>query len=401
MNIFGKIKESWNKKGRFFKVVFIIVSIVFFIGVTGLWKAGSVFRKVSTGGGFFQNLAGVIPGINNDLKGEKEGRINILALGMRGENVPGGGTLADTIMVISIRTEDNKISMISIPRDFYVDNPALGAKSKINAVYAYGEKNKKGGGIEDMKKVIGDVTGLTIHYGAVINFQGFSDFVDAIGGVDITLDNPFDESEQFNQSHVCDSFFNIPTGEYENKTKTYFSQETNTYKTRILASYPLCDAPVSELECGGSFKLPAGAQTLNGEQALCYVRSRYTSSDFERAKRQQQVIQLIKKKLFSAETLTNFEKVNDMLNSLGDNVQTDMQLWEMKKMFGIYEKMNDPQIYQRVLENSNEGLLYNPPAESYPGAGYILLPIGDNYDKIRDLAENIFTMSNQSDIQPK
>ncbi|EKE16310.1 MAG: cell envelope-like protein transcriptional attenuator [uncultured bacterium] len=405
MKFFGKkgneFKEGFFNKRKGLKITLIVVALLLIIGGTMAWKAGKIFNKVSTNGGFFKNLINVIPGVNTDLNGEQEDRINILILGMRGENVPGGGTLADTIIMASVKPKENKISMISIPRDFYVDNPALGTKSKINAVYAYAEKNSKGQGIEDMKKVIGDVTGLPIHYGAVINFEGFSDLVDAIGGVDITLENPFDESQQFNQAHVCDSFFNVPTGQFETKTKKYFSNDAQEYKTRVVATYPLCTAPVSELECGGNFTLPAGPQTLSGEKALCYVRSRYTSSDFDRAKRQQQIIRLVKEKLLSAGTLTDFGKINDILDSLGNNVQTDMQLWEMKRIFSLYQGMNNPQMYQRVLENSNEGLLYNPPAESNPGAGYILLPIGDNYDKIREMAQNIFSLPEQSDIKPK
>jgi anionic cell wall polymer biosynthesis LytR-Cps2A-Psr (LCP) family protein len=145
--------------------------------------------------------------------------------------------------------------------------------------------------------------------------------------------------------------------------------------------------------------LPAGKQTLNGEIALCYARARYTSSDFERAKRQQQVIQLIKDKLLSAGTLTDFGKLNGIADSLGDNVRSDAQPWEMKRLYDLYTGMQNPQSFQRVLENSEEGLLYTPPETKE--TGYILLPIGDNYDKIREMAQNIFTLPPQTDIQPK
>ena len=86
------------------------------------------------------------------------------------------------------------------------------------------------------------------------------------------------------------------------------------------------------------------------------------------------------------------------MDSLGNNVKTDMQPWELKRLFDLYSGMQNPQLYQRVLEDSQEGLLYHP-AEG--AAGYILLPIGDNYDKIHDMAQNIFTIQAQSDIKPK
>lgn len=384
-------------KKKWFKITAIILGVIILGGGIFAWKTGRILNKIS-GGGLMQSLIHSIPGVKDELKGEEEGRVNILLLGMRGENMPGGGKLADTIILASILPKENKVSMISIPRDLYVTVPGTQDKQKINAVYHYGEEKVKGQGMEDMKTIIGEITGLPIHYAASINFAGFKQLIDAIGGIEITLDQSFEEAMQFNEPHVCDSFFNIPTGEYENKTKKYFSELTQTWKTRIVKSYPLCTAPKETLECGGDFKLSAGKQTLNGEQALCYARSRTTSNDFERAKRQQLIIQLVKSKMLSIGTLSDFGKINGMLDSLGDNMRSDMQLWEMQRLYEIYKQIPDAQIYQRVLENTEEGLLY------YPGesaAGYILLPIGDNYDKIRDMAQNIFTKTAQSDIKPK
>lgn len=394
--------NSGAKKNKFyarsgFKIFAVIIGVIAISGGIFAWKTGSTLNKISKGG-ILSSIVHSLPGVSQELKGESDGRINVLLLGMRGADLPGGGNLADTIMVASIVPKENKISMISIPRDLYVTDPGTDSKSKINAVHAYGEQKGSGQGLTDMETAVGQVTGLPIHYTISINFAGFKQLVNAIGGVDITLANAFDESVQFNEPHVCDSFFNIPTGQFENKTKRYFSAITQTYKTRITKSYPLCNAPISTLECGGNFKLPAGKQTLNGEQALCYARSRATSSDFERAKRQQQIIQLAKDKLLSAGTLTDFGKLNGILNSLGDNVRSDMQPWEMKRFYDLYLGMKNPQTFQRVLENSEEGMLYNPPEN---GAGYILLPIGDNYDKIHAMAQNIFTLPPQSDILPK
>lgn len=398
-------QENRVKKERFyrkksFKIAMIILLVLVLAGIVSTWKTGSVLNKISSGG-LLSNLTHVIPGVNDELKGEKDGRINLAILGMRGSNMPGGGTLADSIIVVSIVSKENKVAMISVPRDLYVTVPETQDKQKINAVHAYGEENGKGKGLENMKIALGEVLGVPIHYAASINFAGFKQLVDAIGGVDITLEKPFDEAAQFNEAHVCDSFFTVPTGKWQNKiVKHHETNAAGAYITvsRKIPMYPLCTAPLSSLECGGNFKLPAGKQTLNGEKALCYVRSRATSNDFERAKRQQLVMQLVKDKMLSAGTLTDFSKINGMLDSLGDNVRTDMQLWEMQKFYDLYKTIPDAQIYQRVLEDSEEGLLY------YPGesaAGYILLPRGDNYDKIHEMVQNIFTIAPQTDIKPK
>lgn len=377
-----QIPHGWSKKKKWL-IGLLIALVVILLGIgVFAWKTGGLMSKISENGNIFGSIGKMIPGVENKLKGESEGRINILLLGMRGENVPGGGTLADTIMVASIKPTENKVAFLSIPRDLYVDNPNLGAKSKINAVYAYGQQDGKNKGIESMKEVVGNVVGQKIHYAVVINFKGFTDLVDAVGGVEVTLDKPFEEAMQFNEERVCDSYtFTKPTGKYE--YKYYVRKDGSKY---VAAAYKMCTNP--NTECGGDFKLPAGTQTLNGEKALCYARSRKTSSDFERARRQQLIIQKIKDKAVSMGTLTDFEKVSAMFNALGDNLKTDLELWEMKRLYETEQKMQSPEITQKVLENSQEGLLYNPPETKE--AGYILLPIGDNYDAIHKMFAEIF-----------
>lgn len=392
------IKKLYQR--RWFKITLILI----FLAVVALgavsWKTGSLFNKISLKPGFLSSILHSIPGVKDELKGEKDGRINILFLGMRGEKMEGGGLLADTIMVISLKPGEKKAAQISIPRDLYVTVPGTGDKQKINAVHFYGEQKGRGKGLEAMKTIINEVTGLPIHYAVSINFQGFQQLVDALGGVEITLDQPFNEPLQFKgleQRCDSDTVFTIPSGNIETKKVTRRDGSVGFRK------FPLCfanNASSENLECGGEFTLPSGKQTLDGKTALCYARSRVTSSDFERAKRQQLVIQAMKDKLLSSGTLTDFEKINGILNALGDNLRTDMQIWEMKRMLEVYQEKNqgDYQIFQRVLENSEEGMLYNPPEN---GAGYILLPIGDNYEKIHTVCQDIFNLPPQSDIKPK
>ncbi len=370
------MKKFYQKK--WFKIIGLLLLVIFSVGGFLAWKTNKTFKKISTGS-LFNDILHTLPVVKNELKGEKEGRINILLLGMRGEHVTGGGLLADTIMVLSIKPQEKKVAMVSIPRDLYVTIPGTNTQSKINAVYFYGEKKKQGGGIEDMKKIVSEITGQPIHYGIAINFKGFSQLVDALGGVPLHLDKPFVEPLQFHEKHVCDKkVFTIPSGDFEEKKNK---------KGKVVAKYPLCYN--SYEECGGVFRLPKGDLNLNGEQALCYVRSRVTSNDFERARRQQQIIQKIKEKALSTGTLSDFSKINAILKALGDNVRTDMQIWELKKLYKIYQEIGDNvNIKHKVLENSPEGLLYAP-QNTRPDQGYILLPRGDNYDKIKEMFKNI------------
>ncbi len=404
------------KKKRYWKIALIVGVVLLIVAGAFIWKTGFILDKVSGGNAnIFKSLVKSLPGVDQKVKGEEEGRINILLLGMRGEGVEGGGLLADTIMVLSIHPSNgegdaSKASLISIPRDLYVKVPGRDEQRKINAVYALGEEREyHKGGIEDMRTIVGEVTGLDIPYAVTINFKGFVDLVDAMGGVTVSLTEPFNESQQFHEPHVCDTLVFTDPMKNEKGQQMYeckFSQKprssilyapkydpyplcqnkprdlTRVYK--VMAQYPLCYNKNSE--CGGNFSLPAGDSQLDGKTALCYARARYTSNDFERAKRQQQVIQEIKKKALSAGTLTDFSKVNAMLDSLGNNVSTNMEAWEMKRLFTLYQKIGDVNPNQKVLENSEEGLLYAPTETG--NAGYILLPRGDNYDKIRELFQN-------------
>lgn len=388
------LKNPLKKKRRWLKPLLIVIAIFVFVAGFFVWKTGFTLSKISNKGGLLSSLGHAIPGVKDTIKGEEEGRINILLLGMRGEEDNSGGLLADTIMLVSVKPTENKVALISIPRDLYVTVPGTQDKQKINAVHFYGEKKGEGQGLELMKQSVGDVLGLPIHYAASINFQGFIQLIDSIGGLPMYLDNSFVESMQFRglEKRCDDVNFTVPSGNFESK------KVTRKNGTVYYHEYKLC-YPKTPSECGGKFELPAGDVVLTGEQALCFSRSRVTSSDFERAKRQQIILQKLKDKLLSVGTLTDFTKVNDVLNSLGDNVKTDLEVWEMKEVLSIYQGMSNIQVFQRVLENSEEGFLYNPKESN--GAGYILLPLGENYNRIHEMAANIFTLPPQSDIKPK
>lgn len=328
-------KKKWKK--------IIIITALVVLGLGGLfyYKASSIFSKISTG------RDGLLSGLfksEEDVKGVSEGRINVLILGMRGSNMPGGSLLADTIMIVSIKPDENKVAMISIPRDLQADIPGRGTR-KINSAHSFGEEAGKGKGMELMKQVVEDITGIPIHYVATANFQAMREIVNTLGGIVVHLDKPFSETSQFVEGN----------------------------------------------ECGGVFSLPEGDVKLNGDQALCYSRARYGTSDFDRARRQQDVLISIENKALTLGTLADFSKVNEMANTVGDNVRTTMAPWEMQKLFGIYQKMENPGIIHKVIDNNPEnGLLYSTTLDTADGPAYILLPKGGNYDKIKEVCQNIF-----------
>src|SRR3989339_1166565 len=338
-----KLRKNRFWKKRWFKVLVVILLLLIATGGYAMYRTGTTLSKISTRDGFIKSLWKSIPGIGSDqLQGEEEGQINILLLGMRGNNMPGGGLLADSIMVVMVRPKENKVAIVSVPRDLWVNYPETSNQGKINSVHALYEEKGEAKGMEAMKKVVGDITGLPVHYAVRIDFNGFKELVDTVGGVDIYLDSPFSEPTQFEGENAL------------------------------------------------NFTLPSGKNHIDGSKALFFVRARYASSDFERARRQQQVLLALKDKLMSLGTLADFGKVNNILNVLGEDVRTDMDISEMKKFFNLANTTQNPQISQKVFDTSDEGLLYSTRADTPEGKTYVLLPTGGNYEKIREVCRNIF-----------
>lgn len=334
-------KKIYKKK--WFQILLAVIVVVLAVGGYFSWKTGNILNKIS--GSKNSSLSSLLGGASDPQA--EDGRINILLLGMRGTNMPGGGLLADSIMVASFDTKNNKVGLISVPRDLYVQIPGTSERGKINSVYAHWEGGGKGQGIQKMEEMMGIVTGLKINHAVVINFDGFKKMIDAVGGIDVRMPKGFAETQQFVEGN----------------------------------------------ECGGSFTLPAGTNHLNGEKALCYARARVQTNDFDRAKRQQVVLKALKDKLISLGTLADFSKVNNLLNIAGDNVKTDLTPDEMKGFYDQYNNMKDADISQRVFENSEKGLLMVP--EAGTGLGYVLVPRTgqDNYSAMQDACKNIFTQA--------
>lgn len=299
----------------------------------------SIIKMIPMSGNFFQVLP-VEGGNSSPVDQIKSGdldRLNILLLGYRGVGDPNGGLLTDTIIVMSVKVDTGEVALISVPRDLYIEIPNTDHKGKINEAYANGMKSSDWkGGLDYSKMAVEDVTGLDIHYVTSVDFEAFKEIIDTLGGVTIYLDKPFSEKYQFEE---------------------------------------------------GAIELPAGKNTVDGDTALLYSRARFSSSDFDRARRQQQIIVAVKEKALSLGILTNPVKVISIMNALGVHVRTNAELWEIKELAGILSKAKTDNIRRRVFDTSAEGLLY----QSHSATGqYILLPEGGNFDKIHETCENIF-----------
>lgn len=274
----------------------------------------------------------------NALKGEGDGRINVLLIGIGGSGHK-GGALADTIMVASVDPENKKLALLSIPRDLRVPIAGNGT-GKINSAHSYGESQEAGTGPQVLKETVSTVLDLPIHYYVRADFDGFVKLIDTIGGVTIDVPKPLNDP---------------------------------LYPDDQLIGYePLY--------------IKQGVQEMSGKTALKYARSRQTTSDFDRAQRQQQILVAFRDEALSANVLTNPKKLTDMLNILGDHIRTDMSVSELQRLFGIVKDVNSGNVISKVLDNDADG-----PLKSVNEGGYYLVPKAGDFSEVRRIAYELFT----------
>jgi LCP family protein required for cell wall assembly len=247
------------------------------------------------------------------LKGEGDGRVNILLLGKGGAGHD-GPDLTDTIIIASIDPVAKEVALLSLPRDLWV-RPASGGQSKINAVYANAKyavlnnyttkqqtdavkKEAEKAGIKAIESTITGILGIPINYYGMVDFQGFAQAINAVGGIDINV-----------KTEVYDTFI----------------QADNDNNPLIAA---------------------VGQHHFDGKHALLYAQSRHGSlrGDFDRTERQREVIVALKDRILSLGTFANPLKVNQLIDAIGDHVSTDFTTNELKRVYDIIKDVPSAKI---------------------------------------------------------
>ncbi|MEK7170685.1 MAG: LCP family protein [Patescibacteria group bacterium] len=342
------IDPSAHKQRRSLKIFFLGIAVLV-LGSLG-WVATSgylAFKNISAKNSddrssFFRFDGQISP---DQLRSEGDSRINILSLG-----IDQAAGLTDSIEVISIDPINKTMGMLSIPRDLYVFNSAENRQTKINEVYNSGQsaclspkktcdpKVDAGGAL--MKKTVSDTLGVPISYFARIDFEGVKKIVDSLGGIQIYVDKAISDPK------------------YPNRSNTGYDP----------------------------FSIKAGLQKLNGETALKYARSRQTTSDFDRSRRQQQVISAIREKAFQLNFLANPKKVTDMITAVGRSFKTDLQSNEIVSLVIMVQAFDGSKTTSAVLDNGPNG----PLISSVNSAGqYVLIPkLGEtDWTDVQDFAQ--------------
>jgi LCP family protein required for cell wall assembly len=267
--------------------ILVLAAGAFYTALVVATQIDQVFfpgNEISLGGGLAR-----LPGIDkgNDPAAELGGgRINVLVMGM--DRRPREGNVAtrtDTMFVMTIDPSSRTARGLAMPRDLFVDIPSrtgnTSFKERINTAYAYGENNNyPGGGAALAKQVVEKLLGVKLNYYVVIDFEGFKQVIDLLGGIDVDVPAP----------GVNDPYYS---------------------ETELLGDFYPC-----------IFK--AGMHHMNGSDALCYARVRRNSNDFDRILRQQRVIFAVMDKVTQLNVLADPGNVLSLWKRYKSTVNTDI-----------------------------------------------------------------------------
>jgi LCP family protein required for cell wall assembly len=280
---------------------------------------------------------------------QRKERVNILLLGIDEREDQYGPWRTDTMIVLTIDPENNTAGMLSIPRDLWVPIPGYG-ENRINTAHYTGDlKKHPGGGPALAIKTVQYNLGIPIHYYVRVNFSGFVEAIDTIDGIDIYVEEEIDDPLYPDNAYGYDPLY-----------------------------------------------IPAGLQHMDGELALKYARTRHSGSDFDRLRRQQQVIMAVRDKVLRFEMLPQLlSNLPELLKTVGDAVQTDLQPNEILNLAQLISQIDDEHIKTAVIGSS-----MTVPTTT-PNGAQVLIPIRD---EIRAVVDEIFAtpaQETEEEIQDK
>ena len=263
----GRRREKKKKKGR---IGFILILLLAIIAVAGTYYASKINTTINS---ITQSVGNRTEEEANDIiKNAKP--INILLLGI--DNGAYGRTeedgRSDTMLLLTVNPTTKKSQLLSIPRDTYTEIVGTGSYDKLNHAYAYGKAHMV---INSVEKLLD----TTIDFYVQINMEGLIEFVDAVGGIEVT------------------------------------SPLTFTYENRTFVE--------------------GKTEVLDGTSALKFARMRYDDpdGDYGRQKRQRIVIEKLVEKLMRLSSVTNFEQI---MNAVSKNVKTDIPLGQVMAFKNTY-----------------------------------------------------------------
>lgn len=263
---------------------------------------------------------------------ERKERVNILLLGV--DRRPDEKfSRTDTMILVTVDPNTKTAGMLSVPRDLWVSIPGYD-EDRINKAYFLAQRdNYPGGGPALAMRTVQYNLGVPVHFYAQIDFEGFRQIVDTLGGIDIYIPETIDDPTFPDNNYGYDPFY-----------------------------------------------IEAGQHTLDGYNALRYARTRATAkADFDRARRQQAVLLAIKDKALQ---LNMVPKIPELWNSMSGAFQTNLELIDILELSQLADEI-DPNSIQTVVLDTNYTYDYIVPDTG----AQVLIPLRE---KIRVLIDQMF-----------
>jgi LCP family protein required for cell wall assembly len=243
--------------------------------------------------------------------------VNIVLLGS--DKRPGSAAWrTDSIIIVSVDSANNIVRLLSIPRDLWVYIPGHGY-NRINTADLWGELAKKGTGPERVKQTIHHNLGIPIHYYVRVDFEGFVKIINTVGGIDVDVDCPLPD-----------------------------------------------------------MKLSSGMHHMDGKMALRFSRSRYSTNDFDRGRRQRKVLMALWDQTL---TLNIIPRIPELWWTMSNTIETDLSLDQVINLAYVGVQLEPQRILSRAIGASHvQGWMT-------PQGAAVLLP---QQDRIRTLLENYY-----------
>ncbi len=334
----AKKKRFMTWKKSLLLLFIILLTPLLFIGGWDARNISQASQKMFGTG----NLATLVN--SEQLKSSNDERVNILLVGYSVDD-PGhsGAKLTDSIMILSLSTQDHKGYMLSIPRDLYVSIPNYGS-AKINEAY-------QAGGIDVLEQVISDNYNIPIQYHVMIDYAAVRDIVNSLGGVSVNI-----KSED-------------PRGLYD---------------------------PNFKPNEGGPLKLSNGQHELDGKTALRLTRARgstygsygFPRSDFNRVENQQLVLAAIKSKIDWHLVLD--PRVNSkFFDAVANNIKTNIKASEVLTMYRLFNAVPPGELRSVSLHDLDKTNYYT--SYQTPTGQSALIPAAgmDNFSQIQDAVKKL------------
>jgi LCP family protein required for cell wall assembly len=226
---------------------------------------------------------------------------NTLILGIDRRPDESNVTRSDTILLLHADAGAGRMALLSIPRDLWVTIPGWG-QERINAAHLYGELEAPGSGPEWVAETVNYNFGVPVHHVVRLDFDAFREVIDAAGGIEVDVPYPI----------IDDAY---PTPNY------------GTMRIEI----------------------PAGRQHMDGETALQYARSRHSSSDFDRAARQQQILIALANKITQP---SNLFRASRVYAAFQNAVESDLGARDLFHLALAWRRAGEEGMEQTVIDET-------------------------------------------------